>query len=620
MKVTVLVGGVGGARFLLGVKAALGLPAVGPGPQDAGSTPAHEITAVVNVGDDVWMHGLRITPDLDSCLYTLGGGIDPERGWGRAGETWTVREELAAYGAEPSWFSLGDRDIATHLVRTRMLRAGYRLSDVVTALCHRWQPGVTLLPGTDDRVETHVVVDDPATGPDAKRAIHFQEWWVRHRAELPAHRFVPVGAEEATVLPAARDAILGADAVLLAPSNPVVSIGALLEIPGMRDALRDTGARVVGLSPIVGRAAGARDGRRVPARDRRRDHGRGGGPPLRRARRRRAARRVAGAHRRRRGRPRCGGPVRAAADDRRRRDGGDGPRGTRPLRSPGCLRFPTTARRTACGSCPCPACPSSARATTWPRRWRPRRRGWPTATSWSSPARSCPRSRAGSWPRPPTPRRATALRRELVDAESERVLARRGKTLIVANKLGVVQAAAGVDGSNVRRDELALLPADPDGSAARLRAALHGLLGVDVAVVVTDTMGRCWRVGQTDAAIGAAGLTVLYRYGGAVDVEGNELHVTEVALADELAAAADLVKGKLGGVPVAVVRGVRCRWTTARRPATSSGRSTTTCSPSAPRRRWPRAGARRCCCGAACATSPTRRSTPRRCAGRSGWR
>src|SRR4051794_24407583 len=249
VKVTVLVGGVGGARFLLGVKAALGLPAVGPG--EPGESP-HEVTAVVNVGDDVWMHGLRITPDLDSCLYTLGGGIDPERGWGRAGGTWTVREELAAYDAEPSWFSLGDRDIATHLVRTRMLRAGYRLSDVVTALCHRWQPGVTLLPGTDDRVETHVVVDDPATGPQARKAIHFQEWWVRHRAELPAHRFVPVGADEAGVLPAAREAIAEADAVLLAPSNPVVSIGALLEIPGLREALAATPARVVGLSPIVG--------------------------------------------------------------------------------------------------------------------------------------------------------------------------------------------------------------------------------------------------------------------------------------------------------------------------------------------------------------------------------
>jgi coenzyme F420-0:L-glutamate ligase/coenzyme F420-1:gamma-L-glutamate ligase len=157
---------------------------------------------------------------------------------------------------------------------------------------------------------------------------------------------------------------------------------------------------------------------------------------------------------------------------------------------------------------------------------------------------------------PTDPEARDVLRRELVDAESERVLARRGKTLIVANKLGIVQAAAGVDGSNVRRDELALLPADPDASAARLRSALRDLLGVDVAVVVTDTMGRCWRVGQTDAAIGSAGLTVLHRYGGAHDAEGNELLVTEVALADEIAAAADLVKGKLGAVPVAVVRGM----------------------------------------------------------------
>ena len=155
---------------------------------------------------------------------------------------------------------------------------------------------------------------------------------------------------------------------------------------------------------------------------------------------------------------------------------------------------------------------------------------------------------------PVDPEARDALRRELVDAEAERVLARRGKTLIVANKLGIVQAAAGVDGSNVRRDELALLPADPDGSAARLRSALTSLLGVDVAVVVTDTMGRSWRVGQTDAAIGSAGLTVLHRYGGAVDGAGNELLVTEVAVADEVAAAGDLVKGKLGGVPVAAVR------------------------------------------------------------------
>jgi LPPG:FO 2-phospho-L-lactate transferase len=246
VRVTVLVGGVGGARFLLGVKAALGLPPVGPGESE------HEITAVVNVGDDVWMHGLRICPDLDTCMYTLGGGIDPERGWGRAGETWAVRDELAAYDADPSWFGLGDRDIATHLVRTRMLRAGYPLSDVAAALCHRWRPGVTLLPATDDRVETHVVIDDPETSPQARKAIHFQEWWVRHKAEPHAHGFASVGAEQASVLPAARDAILGADAVLLAPSNPVVSIGAVLDVPGVRDALRDTPAKIVGLSPIIG--------------------------------------------------------------------------------------------------------------------------------------------------------------------------------------------------------------------------------------------------------------------------------------------------------------------------------------------------------------------------------
>ncbi|MDN5916890.1 MAG: coenzyme F420-0:L-glutamate ligase [Pseudonocardia sp.] len=157
---------------------------------------------------------------------------------------------------------------------------------------------------------------------------------------------------------------------------------------------------------------------------------------------------------------------------------------------------------------------------------------------------------------PEDPDERDVLRRELVDSETERILARRGKTLIVAGKLGIVQAAAGIDGSNVRRDELALLPADPDASASALRGALRERLGVDVAVVVTDTMGRTWRIGQTDLAIGSSGVPVLHRYGGAVDAQGNDLLVTEIALADELAAAADLVKGKLGAVPVAVVRGM----------------------------------------------------------------
>jgi LPPG:FO 2-phospho-L-lactate transferase len=249
VKVVVLVGGVGGARFLLGVKAALGMAPVG---RTEGCE--HEITALVNTGDDVWMHGLRICPDLDTCMYTLGGGIDTGRGWGRAGETWAVRAELAAYGADPTWFGLGDRDIATHLVRTRMLRAGYALSDVTTALCDRWQPGVRLLPMSDDRVETHVVVDVPGTDgePAERRAVHFQEWWVRYHAELPAHSIVPVGAEESKPAPGVLAAIADADAVLLAPSNPVVSIGTILSVPGVRTALRETKAGVVGLSPIVG--------------------------------------------------------------------------------------------------------------------------------------------------------------------------------------------------------------------------------------------------------------------------------------------------------------------------------------------------------------------------------
>jgi coenzyme F420-0:L-glutamate ligase/coenzyme F420-1:gamma-L-glutamate ligase len=157
---------------------------------------------------------------------------------------------------------------------------------------------------------------------------------------------------------------------------------------------------------------------------------------------------------------------------------------------------------------------------------------------------------------PADPETRDAARRRLVESEATQVLARRGRTLITQNALGIVQAASGVDASNVGLDEVALLPEDPDASAATLRTALAGLLGVDVAVVLTDTMGRAWRVGQTDAAIGAAGLAVLHRYAGSHDAHGNELAVTEVAVADEAAAAADLVKGKLGGVPVAVLRGM----------------------------------------------------------------
>ena len=164
------------------------------------------------------MYGVRICPDLDTCMYTLGGGIDPERGWGHRDETWHAKEELAAYGVQPDWFGLGDRDLATHLVRSQMLRAGYPLSQVTEALCERWQPGARLLPASDDRSETHVVITDPDDGE--KRAIHFQEWWVRYRAQVPTHSFAFVGADTATAGPGVTEAIETADVVLLAPSNP----------------------------------------------------------------------------------------------------------------------------------------------------------------------------------------------------------------------------------------------------------------------------------------------------------------------------------------------------------------------------------------------------------------
>ena len=261
MKVTVLVGGVGGARFLLGVQQLLGLGqfsdpqhTADPNAPDTPNTPnpfaaGHELTAVVNIGDDAWMHGLRVCPDLDTCMYTLGGGVDPQRGWGHRDETWHAKEELARYGAQPDWFQLGDRDLATHLVRTQMLQAGYPLSQITTALCDRWQPGARLLPASDDRCETHVVITDPVD--DGRRAIHFQEWWVRYRAQVTTHSFAFIGAEKASAANEAVAAIADADIILLAPSNPVVSVGAILAVPGIRGALRAATAAIVGYSPII---------------------------------------------------------------------------------------------------------------------------------------------------------------------------------------------------------------------------------------------------------------------------------------------------------------------------------------------------------------------------------
>ena len=235
MRIVVLAGGIGGARFLRGLMSAV---------------PDADITVIGNTGDDIHLFGLKVCPDLDTVMYTLGGGIDEERGWGRREETFHAREELAAYGVEPTWFGLGDRDLATHLVRTQMLEAGYPLSAVTEALCARWRPGVRLLPMSDDRVETHVVVDDPDQ-PSGRRVVHFQEYWVRLRAAVPARAVVPVGMEAATAAPGVLDAIAAADVVLIPPSNPIVSVGTVLGVPGVKEALRRTSAPVVGLSPIV---------------------------------------------------------------------------------------------------------------------------------------------------------------------------------------------------------------------------------------------------------------------------------------------------------------------------------------------------------------------------------
>jgi LPPG:FO 2-phospho-L-lactate transferase len=247
VQITVLAGGIGGARFLTGLREHLRATY----PDGSGGSTA-EVTVIGNTGDDIRLYGLQVCPDLDTVMYTLGGGISAERGWGREDETFAVRAELAEYGAGPTWFGLGDRDTATHLVRTQMLSAGYPLSAVTEALCARWQPGVRLLPMTDDRVETHVIVDGDE--PGTRMAIHFQEWWIRHRAALPAHGFVLVGVDDAKAGPGVAEAIRDADVVILPPSNPVVSVGMILAIPGVRDAVREARGPVVGLSPIVGGA------------------------------------------------------------------------------------------------------------------------------------------------------------------------------------------------------------------------------------------------------------------------------------------------------------------------------------------------------------------------------
>ena len=246
MRITTLAGGVGGARFLRGLLAHFDRT---PNLSDA------SVTVIGNTGDDINLFGLRVCPDLDTLMYTLGGAVHEEQGWGRANETQAVQGELAAYGAQPQWFGLGDLDFGTHIARSQWLGQGLSLSEVTARLCARWglpELGVRLLPMTDSPVQTHVVVGGEGQSP--QKAVHFQEWWVRMNAAIPAQKFIAVGMDRATPAPGVLDAIREADIILLPPSNPVVSIGIILGVPGVRDALRDSAAPVVGVSPLIGGA------------------------------------------------------------------------------------------------------------------------------------------------------------------------------------------------------------------------------------------------------------------------------------------------------------------------------------------------------------------------------
>jgi len=238
--ITVLAGGVGAARLLRGMVRAV---------------PASEITAIVNTADDVVLHGLHVSPDLDTVTYTLAEAGNPETGWGLAGETWQAMDALDRFGG-PTWFRLGDRDLGTHLHRTGRLAEGAGLATVTAEIAAAWGLEVTLLPMTEDPVATMVTLaDGGGTGREAGGEVGFQEYFVRlgHSVAVDSVRFD--GAENSRPGPGVLDALAGADVVVIAPSNPIVSIGPLLAVPGIADALRTRRADTVAVSPIVAGAA-----------------------------------------------------------------------------------------------------------------------------------------------------------------------------------------------------------------------------------------------------------------------------------------------------------------------------------------------------------------------------
>ena len=235
MRVVALAGGIGAGKFLRG------LTRVVPGP---------DLTVIVNVADDVEIHGLHVSPDPDSVTYWLGGAFDRERGWGRRGDTFRASDELRSFGADDAWFSLGDLDLATHVFRTDLLRRGVPLSVVTDRIAAHFGVTARLLPVTDEPIETRIACRDLRTG--APIDLHFQEYWVKRRASDPVEGVRYEGATRARPAPGVLAAIAEADIVVVCPSNPVVSIGPILAVPGVRDAVERRRDRVVGVSGIVG--------------------------------------------------------------------------------------------------------------------------------------------------------------------------------------------------------------------------------------------------------------------------------------------------------------------------------------------------------------------------------
>ena len=526
-----LAGGVGAARFLRGL-----VRVVDPA----------TVTVIVNTADDDRFHGLAVSPDLDTVTYTLAGAEHPEQGWGLDGESFRVMDALDRYG-EATWFRLGDRDLATHLYRSRRLEEGATLTEITAEIAGAWGLLPRLLPMSDDRIATRVTVRRP---DGTTEVLAMQEWFVRERTAPPVVEVAFAGADTARPGPDVLAAIDAADTILVCPSNPVISIGPILAVPGIRDALVARRDRVVGVSPIIAGAPvkGPADrlmdplGIEVSCVGVARAYAEFCGTLVidtndaaRRAEVEAAGLEVVVADTLMRDAAGRGGARTAHA----RRRGLMTPLHLVPIDGIGEIRP---------GDALGPMIVDAARAQDTPVL-----DGDCLVVTQKIVSKAEGRL-------VPLDHTDFAARAELIASETVRVLRRRDELVITETRHGFVCANAGVDLSNVDEGYAALLPVDSDRSAHRIRNTIGAAAGVEVAVVISDTFGRAWRHGLTDVAIGVAGIAAVVDLRGGTDDRGQELRVTEVAVADEIASAAELVMGKASGVPVAIVRGLDPEW------------------------------------------------------------